>query len=393
MHIAVVGAGAMGADIVAELARREPALALTVIDADGARARAVAAGSGLATAVGDTCDARDTATLARLLGDAAVTVNAAQYDTNLDVMRACLAAGSHYLDLGGMFHVTRRQLELGADFERAGLTAVLGMGAAPGLSNLLAVAACEGMDRVETVDMSFAAAAPDMPERDVFVPPYSIRTIMQEFCDPSFQYVDGELRELPALAGRRRIRFPHPIGEVDCVHTLHSEPATMPALLAERGAREVSWRLGLPSPLEDAVQAFAAAGLGSTTPLQVGGAAIAPVEFLAACIEDRIARAPRADEPYTEFGCLRAQAQGSAGDSALEVVVECSLETHGAAPDVAGVMTGTPAAVAALMLAAGEAGCPGTHGPERVIAPPTMFARLASCGFRTARTERREIAG
>ncbi|MGE0487290.1 MAG: saccharopine dehydrogenase family protein [Gammaproteobacteria bacterium] len=393
MRIAVVGAGAMGADIVSELVRREPELALTVVDADGARARSVVERSGLKTAAASTCDAGDLEALTRLLSNATVTVNAAQYGVNLDVMRACLAAGSHYLDLGGMFHITRRQMALGAEFEGTGLTAVLGMGAAPGLSNLLAVAACEGMERIESVDMAFAAVAPDMPESDVFVPPYSIRTIMQEFCDPSFQYVDGELRELPALAGRRCIRFPEPIGEVDCVHTLHSEPATLPSLLAERGAREVTWRLGLPARLEDAVQAFAAAGLGSAKPLNVGGAAIAPVEFLAACIDNRIASAPRSEEPYSEFGCLRAEARGWTSEGMVRVVVECVLATNGVAPDVAGVMTGTPAAVAALMLAKGEAGCPGAHGPERVIDPSTMFTRLADVGFKTSRTERRQIAG
>ena len=37
---------------------------------------------------------------------AAVCVNSTQYYFNLDVMRACLKAGVHYLDLGGLFHVT-----------------------------------------------------------------------------------------------------------------------------------------------------------------------------------------------------------------------------------------------------------------------------------------------
>ncbi len=392
MHIAVIGAGAMGADIVAELARREPTLELTVIDTDHARAAKVAAKSGLQAAHAQTCDAMDVESTTRALEGTSVTVNAAQYDTNLDVMRACLAAGSHYLDLGGMFHMTKRQLELSDEFERADLTALLGIGAAPGLSNLLAAAACEGMDRVEGVDMSYGAAAPDMPESDVFVPPYSIRTIMQEFSEPSFQYVGGELRETPALAGRRRIRFPDPIGAVDCVHTLHSETVTLPSFLASRGVRQVTWRLGLPQPLEEAVQAFASAGLGETNPLAVEGTSIVPVDFLAACIEDRIARAGSPTEPYTEHGCLRAEAWGKMKDAAIRVSVDCILSESGLAPDVAGVMTGTPAAVAALMLATGVAGTPGAHGPERVIDPTKMFASLAECGFRTSRMEQREIA-
>ena len=392
MHIAIVGAGAMGRDIVSELAGREPAAALTVIDADGDRAAAVAAGSGLAENKVHVVDARDSDALAGALKGASVTVNAAQYETNIEVMRACLKAGCHYLDLGGMFHTTRQQLEFADDFESAGLSAVLGMGAAPGLSNLLAVTACKNFDRVDGVAMSFAAVARDMPDIGTFVPPYSIRTIMHEFCDPSFQFIDGELKQLPALAGRQRIAFPEPIGEVDCIHTLHSEPATLPGFLAERGVQEVSWRLGLPAPLETAVKAFAAAGFGSTTPLSIGNKQIAPLDFLATCIEQNIAVAGKATEVYTETGCLRAEAWYTTNTNTQRVVTQCVLETSGVAPDVAGVMTGTPAAIATLMLARGDAQRAGVHGPEGVIDPDAMFAELANCGFRTSRLYSEPIA-
>lgn len=391
MHVAVIGAGAMGACIVGELALREPGLTLTVIDADGARAEALALRSGLPGARGRRCDARDVAALARALSGASATINAAQYDTNLDVMRACIGAGSHYLDLGGMFHMTRRQLALGADFAAAGLTAVLGMGAAPGLTNLLAAVACEGLERVDRVDLAFAATAVGAPASEVFVPPYSIRTIMQEFCETSIQFIDGELCELPALSGRQRIVFPEPIGAVECVHTLHSEPATLPQAFAEAGIRHVTWRLGLPPELDGMVRAFAAAGLGRATPLAVGGAAIAPVDFLAASIEDQLARRPLPTTPYTECGCVRAEACGAVEGRSRRVVVECLLEVHGPAPDMAGVITGTPAAIAGLMLARGEARLTGAHGPERALPPLPLLGQLAERGFRTTLTEHRPL--
>ena len=52
-------------------------------------------------------DARDAASLERALQGADVVVNAADYRLNLDVMRGALAVGAHYVDLGGLFHVTR----------------------------------------------------------------------------------------------------------------------------------------------------------------------------------------------------------------------------------------------------------------------------------------------
>src|SRR5437870_10652976 len=85
-------------------------------------------------------DARDPGSLARALEGADVVVNAADYRLNLAVMRGALTAGAHYVDLGGLFHVTLKQLELDEEFREAGLTAILGMGSAPGKTNLLAAA-------------------------------------------------------------------------------------------------------------------------------------------------------------------------------------------------------------------------------------------------------------
>ena len=56
-------------------------------------------------------------------------------------MRACLEAGCHYIDLGGLYWLTGRQLELHDEFEQAGLLALLGMGSSPGKTNVMAVEA------------------------------------------------------------------------------------------------------------------------------------------------------------------------------------------------------------------------------------------------------------
>ena len=58
-------------------------------------------------------DARDPASLERALEGADVVVNAADYRLNLDVMRGALGAGAHYVDLGGLFHVTRAAARAG----------------------------------------------------------------------------------------------------------------------------------------------------------------------------------------------------------------------------------------------------------------------------------------
>ncbi len=391
MRIAVVGAGAMGAYIVGEIARSEPERGVLVIDADGTRAQDVVKHLGIAKAAHAQCDARDSAVLAGLLDEVRVVVNAAQYDVNIDVMRACLAARCHYLDLGGMFHMTRRQLELADEFRRIGITAVLGMGAAPGMTNVLARLACDQLDTVDTIECAFAVVAPDAPVSSVFVPPYSIRTIMQEFCDESVQFLDGALRSQQPLAGRRAIQFAPPIGLVDCLYTLHSEPATLPGAFASKGVREVSWRLCLPPQLEGVIKAFAAAGLGSTEPLALGDISVRPVDVLAASIERGVrARAP-STTPYMEHGAIRVQVTGTRQGAARSIVVECSRSETSSTPDVAGIMTGTPCAIAAMMIARGEGLRAGAHGPESVIPPSEIVRQLGLRRFVTAQIDQQTL--
>src|SRR3989344_7434015 len=75
---------------------------------------------------------------ASLLKNADVCINCVQYYYNLHVMKACLKAKSNYLDLGGLFHMTRKQLKLHNRFKKINKVAILGCGSTPGTTNILA---------------------------------------------------------------------------------------------------------------------------------------------------------------------------------------------------------------------------------------------------------------
>ncbi len=118
------------------------------------------------------CDLLDVDRTARLLHGADVCLNAAQYDFNLHAMQACLEAGVPYLDLGGLFHMTRRQLAMDEGFRSRGLLAILGMGSCPGLSNVQAAYLAAQLDRVERLRI-YNGSLP--PEGDELTWGYSIR--------------------------------------------------------------------------------------------------------------------------------------------------------------------------------------------------------------------------
>jgi saccharopine dehydrogenase (NAD+, L-lysine-forming) len=48
----------------------------------------------------------------KVIKDADVVVNGVQYYFNIDVMKACLKAKVPYIDFGGLYHMTLKQLEL-----------------------------------------------------------------------------------------------------------------------------------------------------------------------------------------------------------------------------------------------------------------------------------------
>ncbi len=113
--VAVLGAGGIVARaIVRDLAESEEVSSLLLLDLDGARAQRVAvqqAGGFAGELRAVVIDAGDGAALAGALAGCRVLVNAASYRVNLVAMQAALAAGCDYLDLGGLYWMTARELE------------------------------------------------------------------------------------------------------------------------------------------------------------------------------------------------------------------------------------------------------------------------------------------
>ena len=280
-------------------------------------------------------DARDAASLARALEGAEVVVNAADYRLNVDVMRGALGAGAHYVDLGGLFHVTREQLALDDDFRSAGLTAVLGLGSAPGKTNLLAAAAARRLGG-DPLSMEIWAATRDPAAANhPFPAPYSVQTLRDELQMRPVVLRRGELEEVEPLSGEAEREFPEPVGRAKGIYTLHSELATLPSSLPS--LREGSFRLCL-SP-----------GL---------------LEKLLALDEGEL------PEPYTQspesvaVHEVELRADG-------EHVVGRTVTRGGSAKS-----TSEPAARAALEIAEGRLAAPGVRAPELAVKDPEAFLGL-----------------
>ena len=102
-------------------------------------------------------DARDERRLASEAEDYDIVVNTAapEWEVLVPALRATIAAGTHYCDLGGGGETAERQLELDSDARERDILAVVGMGLDPGVDNLLAVHASRKFDRLEEVQLRY----------------------------------------------------------------------------------------------------------------------------------------------------------------------------------------------------------------------------------------------
>jgi saccharopine dehydrogenase (NAD+, L-lysine-forming) len=357
LRVAVLGAaGTIAPAIVRDLAESEEVAELLLLDLDEERATAVAEHHGGRKARAARADARldgsEAGSLAAALEGSDVLVNSASYRVNLVAMGACLDAGCHYLDLGGLYWMTGRQLELAPLFERAGLLALLGIGSAPGKTNLMASLATRRLDgKVDAVHV--VAAGRDLEPPAGFSVPYALRTLVDELTMDPIVLRDGEPVEIEPLSDGGQVDFGEPIGEGETIHTLHSELRTFGDSF---GCREASFRLSLAPRLLDTLRVLAAA----------------PEELL-----DRAAREAVPPSPRTVSIHL---VEASGGGRSVRVR---SLTEPAAHWRLGGgvISTAAPAAAAVRLLARGRVEPRGVLPPERCLDPDEMFAELERPNF------------
>jgi len=367
MRIAVLGVGAIGA-AVAKLLERHKDTDVLVLDADRERAERVAAEleRGEARSVDVTGEE-----LVAALREVDAFAACLPYRLNLTAMEAALAARCPYADLGGLYHMTLRQLELDPRFRDAGLPAIVGIGACPGVSNLLAGLAAGVLDRVHTLDIYDGA----VDSGAAFSVPYSAETILDEFTLPAIVFEDGVLREVPAGSGAVRHRFADPVGEIEAVYTLHSELATLPTTIA--GVRDVRWRLALPEGLANVFATLAGLGLGSTEPVETAGGKVRPRDVLL----ELLARLPGPTGPPGDVEALEIVATGERDGRPATFAGRALFEPQAEGIGGGAFGTAAPIAVAVRWLAEGRVR-PGVRPPETALDPEEFLEALRSEGVR-----------
>ncbi len=367
------GAGAMARPALDILARRSDVAELVIADRDPGAAEAVAAGlADLGPVRAAVVDALDPVALRELLIGADLLVNTAGpfFRLGVPVLEAAIDTRTHYVDICDDWEPTLEMLRRDEQARAAGVTAVVGAGASPGSSNMLAALATRELDAVDDlytgwpVDVPFVGEDPD--EDAVSNPSAAAVHWMQQLSGTIRLLSGGELVDRPPL---RAVALDYPGVGTGTAYTVgHPEPITLSRTCSVAGA----------SACVMVVTAGTAAYL-MTLRDDIDGGKLS-LEDAAAVIATPSARR------YT-----RAVLRGVrlAGPGALPPFFALAVGRRGGAAHTVGARmiasplgmaraTGVPLALAAGQILDGDVRLPGVHPPDVVLDPWRFFDELAA---------------
>lgn len=374
MKVVVLGgAGKMGCISVQALSQDNRVSEVVIADLNTENAKLVADYINSPEIRIQAVDIADPDSLVAVLKDADACLNATVYYTNLAVMEACLKAQVHYTDMGGLFHTTRKQLQLSDRFRQAGISAVLGMGSAPGMPNIHARYAADRLDTVEYVRI-YDGIKPPPPDDMRFT--YAVPTIVDELTVEPMVFENGEFVAKPPLSGFEDYWFVEPLGLLPMHLSLHSEVATIPVSLKDKGIQECFFKInywGMAKETVEKVRVLADFGFSSTDPVKVNDTDVVPRDMMISMMSGYVPDiveflAPAKSMPPDWVKEIVTEVKGT--KDGKEVIYRLgTLTCKGALP------TGVAPAVAAIWLAEGRVDA-GVYPPEVALDPVPFIKDL-----------------
>ncbi|MEV4947064.1 saccharopine dehydrogenase C-terminal domain-containing protein [Streptomyces sp. NPDC053755] len=394
MRVLLVGAGGVGTAITRIAARRDFFDHFVVADYDIARAEAAVAAleDEACRFVACRIDASDESAVVSLLARERcdVLLNATDPRFVMPLFEASLTAGCHYVDMAMSLSRPHPDLpyrecgvKLGDEqfaraeaWEKAGRTALVGMGVEPGLSDVFArYAADELFDEIEEIGIRDGANL--TVEGYDFAPSFSIWTTIEECLNPPVVYERerGWFTTEP-FSEPEVFDFPEGIGPVECVNVEHEEVLLVPRWV---DARRVTFKYGLGDDFIGKLKALHALGLDSTRPVGVRDAdgepvRVSPRDVVAACLPDPATLGER----MTGKTCAGTWVTGTKDGRRREVYLyhvvdnQWSMREYGSQAVV--WQTAVNPVVALELLASGVWAGTGVLGPEAL--PPRPFLDL-----------------
>lgn len=366
------GAGAVCKEATRDLAQYSNFEEIVVADYNTEAARA------LVDALGDPrlqvvpFDANDEEGMRRLFPGFDVVVNGLPYKYDYVVNKVCVEVGVNGLDLSS----DDPQFALHAEAERKGMLFVPGMGATPGITNMMVRRASEVLDRMDTVEIAFAAFRCLAPS------PGLLQTTLWEFNPEGEErqevyFEDGAWHPAPPLSGERVVRFHNPIGEQKVYYVPHDEVNTLPRSFPT--LRRVAVRGCFPPHVMAMMGMMMRGGLLSSRPVHVGEEEVPAIDVVRALLaETPFSR----QNPVWAYG-LVVEVTGERDGRRIT----CTYRSRHPPQEAWGGESayfknvGIPLSIGAQLIARGKVTGQGVLPPEQAFPTGPFFAELARRGI------------
>jgi lysine 6-dehydrogenase len=306
-----------------------------------------------------------------------IVVSALPFKYDTAVTRACIRARVSGIDVS----TTQEQLEMSEEAEKAGITYVVGSGCTPGTTNVLARRGADLLDRVEEIQIFWAAFRCMAPA------PGLVHTTLWEF-DPSIgdriYYQNGKYVKVPPFSGDRTVEFAKPIGVQKVYYVPHPEPLTIPkAIPVKRMQIRGTW----PAETMRLLRFMNSFGIYRKEPMEILGQRVVPYDWLA----EYLSKIPEAKETAVWAYGVVVEVAGHSKKKKIKHIFRTShpsMEEWGGR-DAYARNVGYPLSIGAQMLAKGKAMPKGVIAPESAFEPALFIRELAKRKIRVShKTER-----
>lgn len=271
MRAIVLGAGMVGSVMAADLCRE---FEVTVADVrednlKAAQERAARAGGTISTLRVDLSDPNQ---VHQSVAPFDIVLGALASRIGFQSLRAVIEAGRNYCDISFM---SEDAWSLDALAKSRGVTAVVDMGVAPGMSNLLAGFEASRMDSCSDIEIYVGGLPRERSWPFQYKAGFSPHDVLEEYTRPTRLVEHGRIVVRPALTEPENMEFPG-LGTLEAVNTdgLRSLASTMRvSFMKEKTLR-------YPGHYE-LMRVLRATGLFSKEPIDVNGQAVVPLDVIA----------------------------------------------------------------------------------------------------------------
>lgn len=297
-----------------------------------------------------------------------VVINCAEDDINLHVLKACIEANVHSIDLGGSdIPMTKKQLNLDGVLKEKNLIHITGCGSVPGIGNVMLRHAAEKLDKIDTVEVGFAWDS----NIKKFVVPFSIESITYEFTYPATVLENGRfIKKSPMTTIEEREH--RVIGRQKCFLAAHQEPYTFYHFFRNKGLKNIRFYAGFPDHSFETVKTIIDLGLSKKKKIEFLKTKARPIDFLTAVLR-RLAY----PQGYKEMECLWLKVYGKKDGKEKSMEMECIAPTIDGWEDAGcNIDTGIPASIIAQMIKNGVIKESGSFAPEAIVPTRLFFEEL-----------------